>query len=354
MRNADFARLERTAGIYFLPETIDFVKPEFAMDFALACDAQPSLITTSNAGIPAFLTLYQDPKLIEVLLSPMKAAQIVGDEQRKGDWLSETAMFTVIESTGEVSSYGDFSENGSTGVNFQFPQRQAYGYQTVTEYGEKQIERAGLAKIDFVGRLNIASALTLNKFQNATYFFGVDGLQNYGLLNDPSLSAFLTPATKTYGGVKWINNGVIVATANEIYSDIQSMFVQLQVQSKGAIDLESKVVLAMSSATAVALTATNSFNVNVTDLLKKNFPNIRFETAQEYAQAAGTPTAAGNLVQMFVEEVQGQQSATTAFTEKMRAHPVVTALSSFKQKKSQGSWGTVIFSPFAFTGMIGV
>ena len=36
----------------------------------------------------------------------------------------------------------------------------------------------------------------LNKFSNLTYFFGVQGLQNYGLLNDPHLNASLTPATK--------------------------------------------------------------------------------------------------------------------------------------------------------------
>ena len=74
-----------------------------AMDHGLALDALPALVTTSNSGVPAFLTNYVDPKLIEVLTAKMAATKIFG-EVKKGDWVTETAMFTMIESTGEVST----------------------------------------------------------------------------------------------------------------------------------------------------------------------------------------------------------------------------------------------------------
>ncbi len=51
---------------------------------------------------------------------------------------------------------------------------------------------------------------------------------------------------------------------------------------QGLIEADTKMVLAMSPASEGALTQTNSFNVNVFDLLKKNFPNIRVETAIQY------------------------------------------------------------------------
>ena len=104
----------------------------------------------------------------------------------------------------------------------------------------------------------------------------------------------------------------------------------------------------MSPVSEVALTFTNEFKVNVSDLLEKNFPNLTVKTAPEYA------TASGNLVQMIADEVEGQRTAITAFTEKLRAHPVKIDLSSFKQKKSQGTWGTVIFRYFLITSMLGV
>lgn len=339
--------LMQRAGVHFMGQpNIDLQQENVMLRLAhdgFACDAQPSLITTSNAGIPAFLSTYVDPKLIEVLVSPMKAAEVVGGEVKKGDWTTETVMFPLVESTGETSSYGDYSENGVAGVNSNFPQRQSYCYQVMTQWGERELERAGLARIDWANRLNIASVLTLNKFQNKTYFFGVSGLQNYGLLNDPSLTAPIVPTTKIAGGTGWTN-----ATALEVLNDIQKLYKQLQTQAGGLIDLTTKMTLAMSPVSEVALTKTTEFNVNVADILKKNFPNLTVKTAPEYT------TASGELVQLIVDEVEGQRTADTAFTEKLRAHPIVVGASSFKQKKSQGTWGTVIYRPFLIAQMLGV
>ena len=93
---------------------------------------------------------------------------------------------------------------------------------------------------------------------------------------------------------------------------------------------------------------TNQYNVNVTDQIKKNFPNMRIEAAPEFA------TASGNLVQMFVESYEGVETVQCGFTEKMRAHPVKVGLSSFKQKKSAGTWGAIWKRPVFCAQMLGV
>ena len=337
------------AGIHFMGVNPDFQADGAAMALryaqdGFACDAQPALVTVSNSGIPAFLSTYVDPKLIEVLVSPMKAAEIVGDEVKKGDWTTETAMFPVVESTGVTSAYGDYSESGNAGVNSNFPQRQSFHYQVMTQWGERELERAGLARIDWANRMNIASALTLNKYQNKTYFFGVAGLQNYGLLNDPSLSAAISPTTKVVGGTGWAN-----ATANEVLNDVAKLFQQLQTQAKGLVDRDTRMTLAMSPLSdANGLTKVSDFNVSVADRLKKLYPNMTVKTAPEYT------TGSGELLQLIVDELEGQRTASCAFTEKMRAHPIVVQSSSFKQKKSQGTWGTVIFRPFLIAQMLGI
>lgn len=347
--NPVLQQLMNRAGITFMGVNAEFQAEgaaqaiRFAQDGGFACDAQPALVTTSNAGIPAFLTTYIDPKLIEVLVAPMKAAEIVGDEVKKGDWTTETAMFPVVESTGQTTAYGDYSESGSAGVNSNFPQRQSFHYQVMTQWGERELERAGLARIDWANRVNIASALTLNKFQNKSYFYGISGLQNYGLLNDPSLSAAISPTTKIAGGTSWS-----VATAQEINADIQKLYKQLQTLSNGLVQLDTKMTLAISPISEVYLTKTTDFNVNVMDILKKNFPNLTVKTAPEYS------TASGELAQLIVEEMDGQRTASCAFTEKMRAHPIVVGSSNFKQKKSQGTWGTVIFRPFLIAQMLAI
>lgn len=344
MRNSDFDQLERTFGIV-MPDVLDYTTNLLAMD------AQQPLITAPNAGIPAWLANYIDPEFIQILTAPNRAAAILG-EAKKGDWTTLTATFPVIESTGEVSSYGDYNENGSVSDNADFPQRQSYHYQTMTQWGERQLEMSSLAKIDYVARVNVASAIVLDKFQNNTYFYGVAGLQNYGLLNDPRLSASLAPGPKAFNANAsgpWITNGAITATANEIYTDIQTLFNELVLQSGGVIEMDARMTLAMAPSSSVALTTTNIYNVNVTDMLKKNFPNLRIETAVQYQHPAG-----GNLIQLIAEAVEGQKTGYCAFTEKLRAHGIVRDTSSFKQKKSQGTWGAVIFQPFAIASMLGV
>lgn len=349
MPQINFQELERRAGIHFMGVNPLALDAQFGYDFNLAMDAQPGLVTVSNSGIPAFLTTYIDPKLIEVLVAPIKSAEAVGSEVKKGDWITETAMFPVVESTGQTAAYGDYNNSGSVGVNANFPQRQSFHYQTVSQWGEKELERAGAARIDWASRVSVASALTLNKFQNKTYLFGVVGLQNYGMLNDPNLPATLTPGTKAAGGTKWVGvGGVPNATALEVLKDIQAMYWNLQNRLKGNVDLDSNMTLIMSPSSAVALTFTNDFNVNVGDLLKKNYPNMVVKTVPEYS------TGTGEMVQLVVDEIEGQRTWDCCFTEKMRAHPVITEMSAFRQKKSQGSWGTVLYRPAAVQGMLGV
>ena len=342
----------KAAGIHF-QQTPGAMAPEMLSREAnyrlrqsydgIACDAQPALVTTSNSGIPAFLTTFIDPKLIDILVSPNRATKVVGEELQKGDWTMQTAMFPVIESTGVVSSYGDYSNDGVAGVNFNYPQRQSYHYQVITQWGELELERAGLGKIDLASGINKASIETLNKFQNKTYFYGVANLQNYGLLNDPSLSAPISPSTKAAGGTSWAN-----ATAQEILKDITLLFAKAQAQSNGWLELTMPMTLAMSPTSQTNLTKTTDFNVNVSDIIKKNYPAMKIEIAPEYS------TGSGELVQLIIDEIEGQRTACTAFTEKLRAHPVVTELSSWKQKKSQGTWGTIIFRPFGISQMLGV
>lgn len=331
------------AGIHFMGVEAMLQLPEVARSIRIAQDAQPALITTSNAGIPAFLSTYIDPKLIEILVAPMKAAEIVGEEIKKGDWTTETAMFPVVESTGETSSYGDYSNNGVAGANTNFPQRQSYHYQVMTQWGERELAKASLAKIDWANRVNIASVLTLNKFQNKSYFFGVSGLQLYGLLNDPNLIAPIAPTVETGGLITWAQKDGL-----GVYADIQALYTQLQTQANGLVDLDTKLTLAMSPTSEVALTKVTQFNVNVSDMIKKNFPNLTVKTAPEYA------TAAGQLVQLIADELEGQRTVSVAFTEKLRAHPIVIEPSAFKQKKSQGTFGAIVFRPFLIAQMLGV
>lgn len=345
-RHTDFPRLERDWGI-IMPMALDYMPREYRANFQFALDAQPALASTASGGIPAWLTQYVDPDVVRILQSPNEGAEVLG-EKKVGDWTTQTAVFPVVENTGEVSSYGDYNTNGKSGVNATWPQRQAYLFQTIVEYGDLEVARAGEAKLNWVGEQQTSAAATLDKFADFTYHFGVAGMQNYGLLNDPSLSAALTPATKAAGGVKWVNNNAIVATANEVYADIQALFSQLVAQTAGRVKRTDQLTLVMAPGSDVGMTATNSFGITVGDLLAKSFPNLKVKTSFRYA------TAAGNVVQLIADSFDGHDTGYCAFNEKLRDHAIVRQISSWQQKKTSGTWGAIIRYPLAISQMLGV
>lgn len=352
----ELARFEASGMV--LNGAIEFAETGWANDINMAMDALPTLATTPNAGVPAWLESIIDSQMTRVVFAPNKGAKIFG-EVKKGDWLMKTALFPVIEHTGEVSSYGDYSNNGRTSVNTDFPNRQSYLYQIIKEYGEYELEVAGLAKISWVTELDMAAQTVLNKFQNLTYFFGVNGLENYGLTNDPSLNASLTPAPKQQGGVTWFTTGNAPnASANEVYNDILAVFEQLVAQGDGQvdIDMENELVLGLPPSLMTALGFTNAFGITAREMLEKNFPNLKVESAVQYGALTASNTqgvAAGNYVQLICKNAGGQDTGYCAFNEKLRTHPIIRDLSSFKQKATQGSWGAIIRQPWALASMIG-
>jgi len=345
-----------------LPGVMGYVWEE-AKRNVLALDAVPTLQATApNSGIPSWLTTFIDPDIYQAVFAPLRAAEIFG-EKREGTWVTQTAMFPIVEQTGEVSSYGDYNNNGRAGANINWPQRQSYLFQIFCEYGELEVERAGLGKINWVGEIDNSAIGILNRYMNLSYFKGVYGLQNFGLQSDPNLSAALTPAPKTYGGNKWTNNGVIVASANEIFLDIQSLWIQLVSQTLGVtqtpdqIDADAKMTLALDPVSMTALTATNSFGVNVKALLKENFPNLKVISASQYqALSALNPQGnpAGNQVQLILDSVAGQDVGFCAFNERLRAHPIVREPSAWKKKMTSGTWGAVIRFPAGISQMVGI
>jgi hypothetical protein len=343
-------------GASFMGATSYLPEP-FRRDYRLAMDAQPTLATNSNSAVMAMLTTYIDPSVFEILFAPLKAARVLSEE-RKGDWLMETAAFPVVEHAGEVSSYGDYNNNGRASANTNWPQRQAYLFQTIVSYGDRELERAGLARINWVSELNRSAADLLNRFQNLGYLYGIEGLANYGMINDPNLPAPLTPATKAAGGVTWFTSGGAPnATANEVYNDIVSIFEALVVANNGLVDKDTKIKLVMSPGSSVALTFTNSFNVNVEDLLKKNFQNLTIETVPQYGSqttANSQGNAAGNLLQMIADDIDGQKTGFCGFNEKLKSFPIVREMSAYKQKQMSGVWGSIIRMPVAFSQMLGV
>ena len=307
-----------------------------------ANDAQPPLITQANAGIPWQLTNIILPGQVDTLFAPTNAVKVAGGEVQRGDWTTFSSQFRINEITGFISAYSDYGNAGRTKTNDNWVPRESYHYQTGIGYGQKEMARAALAKIDLVANLRDGVIQVINRAANKFYFYGVQGLLCYGILNDPGLPAPITPHIKTAGGTSWSN-----ATTKEVFADVQKLFQQLVTQLGGLVDMNSKMTLAMPNLSQVYLNNATDFNVVAKDMVLKAFPNMTVEVAPEYG------TTSGNLLQLIVD-IDGQKTMQPAYTEKMRAHALVQASKSWEQDFSAGTWGTIIARPIAVAQMLGV
>lgn len=342
MRDLNERRLLADYGVH-MSDLAVYVNDDWRGDYNLAMDAQPQLVTVANTGIPAFLANIVDPNVIEVVLQPLRAVEIAGGEVKKGDWTSQSLMMPLAEPVGHVVAYGDYDNGGTVDANVNWVSRQPFHYQTIKRIGERQLAMWGVAAIDYNARLDRSVAETFGRFHNRSYFYGISGLANYGMLNDPSLITPITPATKAAGGTTWA-----LATADEIYRDVLALYTQLQTQMGGNLEMTDRIELVLSTTRQPALARLSAFNVSVNQMLAQNFPNLTVRAAPEYS------TGSGELMQMIVREYQGEQTIWASFTEKMRAHPVVQELSAWAQKFSAGTWGAIVRRPIAVAQMLGI
>lgn len=309
-----------------------------------------ALVTQTNNGVPLWMLTYFDPKVIEILTTPLRAEKIFKPEKR-GDWTNPIMQFNLIEHTGEVQPYGDYTEHGGVGINVNYPTRQSYTFQTMATWGDKQIAEYGKAKINYHQQKEIAAAKTIKIAHNTIWFYGVAGITNYGILNDPDLPTPSAPLTYTPSGtplVTWVQKATDPDGALAIYEDIRLLYTNIVTASEGLISMDDKMKLVISNNRATYLAVKSRFNVSVKESLKEAFPNMEIVTAPEYS------TMAGELMQLIVEEVEGVPTGILAYTELERSHGVVRGASSYKEKKSAGSWGSIIFRPFGISGMLGI
>ncbi|HWH86168.1 MAG TPA: DUF2184 domain-containing protein [Pseudomonas sp.] len=335
MSQLEFMRLA-SIGISNFPQ--QWMTPEAKT--RIAQDA--AMVTTPNNGVPAWMTQYTSPTLIKVLTAK-RAAEEIFDPVRYGSYGTTVASFPIVESTGKIAPYSDQGREGSASFNANWPQREAYYFQTIVEWGDLEMATMSAAKINAAVQKQEAAAQTIKIAHNDIWFNGVANLANYGILNDPSLNAALTPATSAGGDLEWFDKDTI-----EIYNDILALYTELNRTMGGLLDMDVELELTMSNLVRPTLNKATSFNVSVLTMLKEGFPNLKIITAPQMS------TAAGEMVMMIAPNVEGQKTGDLGYVELMRAHGVVRELSSLKEKYSAATFGSVMYRSAAVSSMLGV
>ena len=189
-------------AVGFMPYTVK--DGRITVDYAaaqrqLAMDSAAS--TAPNIGAPAALYTYIDPRIVQVLFGVTNASKFFAPN-KVGSWEQDFATFEVEEIEGNVSPYNDYADGVTSDVNYNFPSRQIYRYQTTIKYGDLESDKASAAKIPLVSRKQFAAAEIIARAENKFQMYGVKGIQSYGMLNDPNLPEPVSPIS-TGGKSTW-------------------------------------------------------------------------------------------------------------------------------------------------------
>lgn len=309
-------------------------------DAVMALDS--ALLSTPNAGIPAELLTFFDNKAIEVLTAKRSATEIF-KEVKAGSRADAARKFRVVENTGYTQPYSDYADNGKSDVNYSFPMRENYLFETVIKYGDQEEAETARAKINLVADKQNSAALNIAIDTNKFYFNGVAGLENYGILNAPNLPTAIVADNGAKGTATWATK-----TGSEIYEDIVKMMSDIATRCGGLVDQSTSYVLAVGPSSNAELNKLNAMGTEpVLSLIKRNFPNLKVVVAPEYDDTT-------KKIQLIALNVDGTPTGECAFSEKLIAGRVVPYLSHFAQKFTAGVWGTIIYRPVFVSTMTGI
>lgn len=310
--------------------------------------AQDAAITPANVGVPSAFTTYIDPKIVQILFAKTAATKL-GVEAQVGKWTDNSYTFPVEELAGDVEAYSDFQNGSSVDVNYEFPVREQFRFQTTLKYGDFEAELAAAAKLSLVAGKQRASASIIERAQNKFYLFGVEGKEIYGLLNDPNLPDSISPISAN-GKSTWADKKADSTAdfANRAYDDIVKLITELQKNNGGNIDANTPMILGISNARNADLTNATQFGKTAKGLLLENYPNIQIEVVPELSDTTG------ETLYLIVPEYNGDITAQPSYSEKYRLGRLIPRESHFSQKAIGTTFGTVIKRPSLIAIMKGI
>lgn len=309
--------------------------------------------TVPNVGVPSVYLTHIDPQITTILFSPMNATKLFGQtsEVRKGTWTDQFMMFPIEEITGSVTPYSDFTSNVSSDVNYNYPSRENFLFQTSLKYGDRELETSSKAKLQLASSKQRAAASVLARAHNKFYLYGVSGKQVVGALNDPNLNAVIAPVTvnsKTTWEDKLADQTNTATFANVVYNDIVKLINELLANADGNLDANTRFILAVATDRYSYLSIPNQFSKTAISLLKENFPNL------EIIQLPELVTETGSMLYLTVPTFDGEPTAECAYSEKMRMSNLERHMSYSEQKAMGGTWGCVIRRPNFIARMTGI
>lgn len=308
-------------------------------------DGGLSGLTPSNSAIPAGLLTTITPEIVKVITRKRTADDLVGAKRKVIDWATEDLIIPVLEHLGEAESYSDYGRPAAVSLNPSYVRAGHKRFSTEFIVGDLESEQLAKTKISAESEKAAACLETLAIKQNNIAIFGTPQPEGsayavYGLLNNPDLPPYTQTTTTT-----------ATATFDTFYADIQAMITKVLSSGKGYVDTDSQMVMAISPNRANLLGMVNQFGRSIREVVKENYPNLKWVLSPEL-QGAYTGNLDTIYLRVDVENLAGvSETAIQGFSEFGRTSPQYQDGNARIQIVSAGSTGAIVYRPYLYARM---
>ena len=292
-----------------------------------------------NGNLPAYFTTIYSNKFIYNVQKAMRLTDVTEDWQI-GMWGLTDVKIPTEAPNGQPKVYADASPAGNSSVNYNWVPREFIYSQQMVTVGDMELARYGMAKIDIIDRKRVAAAISMAQLRNDMGFVGVEGMQIYGLLNDPSLPAVLSNPNGVSGFPQFSKK-----TYEECVATFMLYVKDLATRGGGHFDQTQKMTWIIPPSVQEALSGKQTtLGYTFQMFLKENFPNLTIVISSNYETAltGRAVSGANTYAQLILDEVQGQRVAYNLFNTLYFSHGMVRQASQVEEKISNGLGGAFI------------
>jgi hypothetical protein len=297
-----------------------------------------------SSGVPNVLTTVWTTRFFKQIYQSTPFRELTTPDQQ-GVFGTTNVKYPLIQGSGVSKLYADHAGLGDSSMNLNYLTQQTVTLQRTLTYGDMQTAVMGMAKVDYVAWLREYTADLIALDQNNIGFNGFDGMQCYGLLNNPGLLPEIAAANG-----QWVD-GDYASVVSDIITTVQS----IQTLGAGQVKTDSEFIIGLPPVAFGALLYQNSLGMSVKAYIEGVYTKCKFIQVQNYT-GTGTPlgSVAPNRMQVIFKQIGGQDTALGVFSSLYNSHGVVRLLSSYNEKISYVLAGTVLTMPIGVATMSGI
>lgn len=264
-----------------------------------------------------------------------------------GSWEDELISLRVAEPAAKAELYGDTTNIPLADYGQSVESRTVVRFEQGFQVGKLEEARQGRIGYQAANEKRKAATESLDIARNQVGFYGFNSTDTnlYGLLNEPSLSAYMSPTAA------WLTS-----TFDQLTADFIRMVTKLETQMGGNLQDTASLVFVLPTGYRAIMAKYSQTGSGLTfrAWLEENYPNLRIVTTPEFKAANGGL----DVAYLFVENAGDADDSEGTSASAIQAVPVryqvlgsENRIKGYIEDAVNATAGIFILRPWAFARM---